>query len=81
MSTETDSDRADPRQSDTAVSVDLETSPRSVGLLALDADRVVVDEIIAFLADGDVELLSTRVGMPGSFTLDGFLGMGEAMCG
>jgi len=55
--------------------------PARVGLLSLDEDRFAASEIRAFLVGGGVEVLDTRVGMPASLTLDGFLDMDAAFQG
>jgi maleate isomerase len=60
------------------VAVEVEARHPPVGVLALGEDRVVSQEIRAFLSDVGVEVLTTRVGMPATFTLEGFGAMGEA---
>ncbi len=49
-----------------------------VGLLALAEDRAVDAEVRGFLASEDVDVQSSRVGMPVSLTLDGFREMETA---
>ncbi len=63
---------------DSVVSVGVEAARPVIGLLALSEDRVVAGEIGTFLANRDIEMLATRVGMPPALTLDGFGHMGEA---
>lgn len=78
MMTEASSGSRREAQIDASVSAVVETARPAVGLLALGEDRVVVGEIGAFLAKEDIEVLSTRVGMPTTLTLEGFATMGEA---
>jgi maleate isomerase len=75
---EADSGGGRETQINSAVSVAVETARPVVGLLALGEDRVVAGEIGAFFANGNIEVLSTRVGMPSTLTLEGFRSMGEA---
>lgn len=67
-------------QINSAVPVAVESGRPVVGLLALSEDRVAVGEISASLANGGIEVLASRVGMPSALTLEGFANMGEAFC-
>lgn len=75
---ETDPGSCRDEQIISAVPVEVDTARPVVGLLALSEDRVVVGEIGAFLANSNIEVSATRVGMPTALTLAGFGRMGEA---
>lgn len=78
MMAEADSGADQNARIDALVSVALEAARPVVGLLALGEDRVVAGEIGTLLANRDIEVLTTRVSMPSTLTLEGFGTMGEA---